>query len=106
MFQRFANGQIETLKAFSKKDLALTEKLKSELDIIGLTSDWSMNMLAPAKVTLNNAETLDFATVRDSKQSPIGYYVDHFKRLIFIDEIEKIEPSQYGISKEIREKAK
>ena len=97
MFQRFANGQIETLKAFSKKDLALTEKLKSELDIIGLTSDWSMNMLAPAKVTLNNAETLDFATVRVSKQSPIGYYVDHFKRLIFIDEIEKIEPSQYGI---------
>lgn len=106
MFQRFADGQIETLKEFSKKELVLTKKLKSELDIIGLTSDWSMNMLAPAKVTLNNGETLDFATVRVSNQPPIGYYVDHFKRLIFIDEVEKIEPSKYGISKEIREKAK
>ncbi|GAB5398915.1 MAG: hypothetical protein Aureis2KO_05000 [Aureisphaera sp.] len=106
MFQRFIDGQIETLRVFSKKDLVLTEKLKSELDKIGLTSDWSMNMLAPAKVTLNNGETLDFATVRVSNQPPIGYYVEHFKRLIFIDEIEKIEPSNYGISKKIREKAR
>ncbi len=106
MFQRFADGQMETLKEFSKRKLTLSNKQKSELEAIGLTSDWSMNMLAPAKVTLKNGMQLDFATVRVSKQPPIGYYVDHFKRLIFIDEIEKIEPSNYGISKEIREKAK
>ena len=106
MFQRFAEGQIETLKEFSKKELELSKKQKSELDLIGLTSDWSGNMLAPAKVTLKNGEKLDFVTVRVSQQPPIGYYVDHFERLIFIDEVESIEPSHYGISKEIREKAK
>ena len=106
MFQRFAEGQIKTLKEFSKKKLILSKKQKSELDLIGLTSDWSGNMLSPAKVTLKNGEKLDFVTVRVSQQPPIGYYFDHFERLIFIDEVESIEPSHYGISKKIREKAK
>jgi hypothetical protein len=106
MFQRFVKGQIETLKEFNSHNLELSNKLKTELNTIGLTNDWNMNKVAPAKVRLKNGEIHDFATIRISKNPPIGYYFDHFKEVIFIDKIESIKKSEFGLSKEVREKAK
>ncbi len=106
MFQRFANGQIEILKEFDSHNLELNEKLKIELNSIGLSDDLHMNKTAPVKVLLKNGKTIDFATIRISKKPPIGYYFDHFKEVIFIDKVEAIEKSEFGLSKKIREKAK
>jgi hypothetical protein len=106
MFQKFTNGQIDTLREFVTLDLQLDDKLKAELDAIGLSDDWNMNRTAPAKVKLKNGESFDFATIRVSNNPPIGYYVDHFSKVIFIDKVETIEPSEFGISQSIREKAK
>ena len=106
MFQKFANGQIRTLKEFNSLNLELSDKLKVELNSIGLSDDWNMNKIAPAKVRLKNGETYNFATIRISKNPPIGYYFDHFKEVIFIDKVESIEKSEFGLSIEIREKAK
>ncbi|MHB0756877.1 hypothetical protein [Polaribacter sp. M15] len=106
MFQKFANGQMDTLKEFVMVDLQLNDKLKTELDEIGLTDDWNMNKIAPAKVKLKNGQSYDFATIRVSNNPPIGYYIDHFSKVIFINKVDSIEPSEFGISQEIREKAK
>ncbi len=106
MFQKFAKGQIERLREFIKRDLQLNDTLRSELDSIGLSEDYAMVKLAPARVRLKNGDSYDFATIRVSNDPPIGYDLDLFSKVIFIDEVESIEPSEFGLSKKIRDKAR
>ncbi|MFH0894150.1 MAG: hypothetical protein V2A54_06925 [Bacteroidota bacterium] len=106
IFQRFAKGQIKILEEFVNLDLELNEKLKGDLEKVGLTFDWKMNRQAPSKVILKNGEIFDFATVQVSSNPPIGYFYDHFVRIVFIDNVESIKPSEFGLLKEVREKTK
>jgi hypothetical protein len=106
MYQRFANGQINTLREFVNLDLQLDEKQKNALDKIGLTTDWNMNRQAPVKIRLKNGEILDFVTIQVTPNPPIGYFYNNFTKIIFIDYVDSIERSEYAISKEIREMTK
>lgn len=106
MYQKFADGQIGLLKQFDESDLILSEKIKQELEQIGLVPDWNLNNLAPGKIKLKNGEIYDFATIQISINPPIGYYYSQFKKIIFIDDVESVKPSNYGLSEEIREKTR
>jgi hypothetical protein len=106
MFQRFAKGQINTLKEFFNLALELNEEQKEALEEVGLTDDWKMNKQAPVKIILKNGEIFDFVTIQVSSNPPIGYFYDHFEKIIYINNIESIENSEFGISKEIRERTK
>jgi len=104
-FQKILKGQIDFLKVYFKNEQKISSELKSQIDLIGETKDWNMNNLIPAKIELKNGEIYDFATIRISNNPPIGYYFEHFEKIIFIDEIKSINSSEFGISREIREKA-
>jgi len=105
-FQKILKGQIDFLKEYFKNEQKISSELKSQIDLIGETKDWNMNNLVPAKIELKNGEIYDFVTIRISNKPPIGYYFEHFEKIIFIDEIKSINSSEFGISQEIRAKAK
>ena len=87
-------------------DLILSQENKSELEKIGLTKDWNMDKQAPAKVMLKSGDFFDFATIQISNHPPIGYHVDHFTKIIFIDKVKSIQRSEFELSKIVREKTR
>ena len=105
MFNKIMDGQIDTLKRWTNKTLKTDDSLKKKIDEIGFSENWDGSKVAPAKILLNNGKEFDFATIRITKTPPIGAFFDNFENLFFIDEVESIDKSQFGLSSEIRNEA-
>lgn len=103
-YYKLFDDQMETLRQFSASDLALTTKQATVLDAIGLTKVSPNSLLAPAKVIDQYGEIFEFAIIQVSNNPPIGYKARSYAKIIFIDDIESIEPSEFAISKVGRDK--
>jgi hypothetical protein len=105
MYERIFDGQIELLKSWNERNLICPDNLNEEIEQIGLTNDWNLNRIAPCKIELKNGEKFEFTTIKISNKPPLGHYYKTFKNIFFIDEVENISESDYGISIEIRNNA-
>lgn len=106
MYNKLTKNSKELLVEFYNRHLVLNEKLRKQINQIGITDDWNSDKLIPAKIELNNGMIHDFARIRISKNPPMGYYFDLFETVIYIDEVKSINKSEFSLSKEVRDKSK
>jgi hypothetical protein len=102
MFNKVMDGQIEILKKWAEKNLIINHSLRDRIEHLGFSENWDGSKVVPSKVRLNNGQEFDFATIRISKAPPIGAFFENFQNIFFIDEVESIYQSRYGLSMEIR----
>lgn len=105
MFEKIFDGQIENLKKWNEKDLVCPQNLKNEIEEIGYSENWNSEKIVPSKVILKSGIEYEFTTILFSTNPPLGHYFTNFKNVFFIDGVNSIKKSDYGLSKEIREKS-
>ena len=102
MYEKILPGQIEILKNWNEKSLVCPENLKNEIEKIGFSEDWNLGKVLPSKIELKNGEKYEKTIIKFTSIPPIGYFNNEFKNIFFIDDVESIEKSEFGLSKEIR----
>lgn len=105
MYEKIIDGQIELLKEWCKRNLVCSDKLREEIDKIGLTNDWSSNRIVPCKIELNIGEEYEYTTIIFSNRPPLGHFYSTFKNVFFIDDVKHVSESEFAVSLDIRRQA-
>lgn len=105
MYEKIVDGQIELLKEWCKRNLVCSNKLRVEIDKIGLTNDWSSDKIVPCKIELNNGEEYEYTTIILSSRPPLGHFYSTFKNVFFIDDVKHVSESEFAVSVDIRRQA-
>jgi hypothetical protein len=105
LFEKIIDGQIELLKEWNKRNLVCSDKLKTEIEKIGLTNNWSLDRIVPCEIEINNGQKYQFATIVFSSKPPLGHFYSSYKNVFFIDDITHVSESEFSVSYEIRKQA-
>lgn len=106
-YYKLDNAQIDIIKRWSAAEKKYNSEIEAQIEKIGLTKVGD-DYILPCKITTKKNQVFDYVTLRRSKNLPIHQIINshsssHFENFFFIDEILKIDFSEFGISKKIRD---
>jgi hypothetical protein len=101
------DNDLRTIDDWSNRDLSVKPEHLAVLRSIGCTpSDYYGNLSEfiriPCKCILTNGNEIDKALVSIQRRPPVGFSAMVMKSFLYIDEIAKVQPSEFSLPLEVR----
>ncbi|MGL1887963.1 MAG: hypothetical protein OCD76_15720 [Reichenbachiella sp.] len=101
-YNKILDSQLENLDGWINSDLKIPSELLTELESIGFSMDWNGEQMAPCKVTTKSGTVIESGILLVTNKPPLEEGYNSYKEILFVSEISKVEPSNYGLPLNIR----